>query len=94
MLYATQPSVTGSGGADVCLGGQIQAGVAAFRAHPAAPLRLEIDGVHPDQCEAVLWDLKLATTCIGMQQLFDMVWNAYGLSRSFNYDEQGNWKGR
>lgn len=31
---------------------------------------------------------------IGMQQLFDMVWNAYGLSRSFNYDEQGNWKGR
>ena len=29
-----------------------------------------------------------------MQPLFDMVWNAYGLSRSFNYDEQGNWKGR
>ena len=28
-----------------------------------------------------------------MRPLFDMVWNAFGFSRSFNYDEQGNWSG-
>ncbi len=25
---------------------------------------------------------------------FDMVWNAFGYARSFNYDENGNWVGR
>jgi hypothetical protein len=25
---------------------------------------------------------------------FDMVWNAYGFKRSFNYDENGNWVGQ
>ncbi len=24
----------------------------------------------------------------------DMVWNAYGYQRSFNFDEKGNWTGR
>ena len=38
-----------------------------FRAHPAAPLRDEIDGVHRDQCEAFLSCLKLATTYIGTE---------------------------
>ena len=28
-----------------------------------------------------------------LRPLFDMVWNAFGFSRSFNYDEQGNWSG-
>lgn len=26
-----------------------------------------------------------------LRPIFDMVWNAFGLIRSFNYDEQGNW---
>ena len=26
-----------------------------------------------------------------LRPLFDMVWNAFGFSRSFNYDEQGTW---
>lgn len=26
-----------------------------------------------------------------LRPLFDMVWNAFGYIRSFNYDEQGNW---
>jgi len=46
--------VTGARRADVCVGGQIQTVVAPFRAHPAAPLRDEIDGLHLDQCEAFL----------------------------------------
>ena len=54
--------VTGARRADVCVGGQIQAVAAAFRAHPAAPLRHEIDGVHLDQFEAFLSCLKLATS--------------------------------
>jgi hypothetical protein len=29
-----------------------------------------------------------------MKPLFDMVWNAYGLRSSYNYDDQGNWKDR
>jgi len=28
-----------------------------------------------------------------IQPIFDMVWNAYGLEKSFNYDDQGNWIG-
>ena len=26
-----------------------------------------------------------------MRPLFDMVWNAFGLQQSVNYDEAGNW---
>jgi hypothetical protein len=26
-----------------------------------------------------------------LKPLFDMVWNAFGLARSYNYDEEGNW---
>src|SRR5699024_3395474 len=26
-----------------------------------------------------------------MRPAFDMVWNAFGLERSFNYDENGHW---
>ena len=40
--------VTGARRADVCVGGQIQAVAAPFRAYPAAPLRDEIDGVYLD----------------------------------------------
>ncbi len=29
-----------------------------------------------------------------MRPLFDMVWNAFGYERSFNYDESGHWSGR
>jgi hypothetical protein len=29
-----------------------------------------------------------------MRPLFDMVWNAFGYARSFNYDESGRWSGR
>jgi hypothetical protein len=28
-----------------------------------------------------------------MRPLFDSVWNAFGLARSFNYDDKGNWVG-
>ena len=44
------------------MGGQVQAVTAPVRAHPAAARRDEVDGLHPDQCEAFLHDLKLATT--------------------------------
>jgi hypothetical protein len=46
------------------MGGQIQTVAAPFRAHPAAPLRDEIDGVHLDQCAGVLRCLKLATSSL------------------------------
>ena len=29
-----------------------------------------------------------------LRPVFDMVWNAFGFARSFNYDEQNNWVGR
>jgi hypothetical protein len=29
-----------------------------------------------------------------LRPLFDMIWNACGYERSFNYDEEGNWKPR
>ena len=29
-----------------------------------------------------------------LRPLFDIVWNAFGFSRSFNYDDQGNWIGQ
>lgn len=29
-----------------------------------------------------------------MRPLFDMVWNAFGYERSFNYDQHGRWSGR
>ena len=29
-----------------------------------------------------------------LRPVFDMVWNAFGLIRSFNYDDQNNWVGR
>ncbi|MDH3599414.1 MAG: hypothetical protein OEU26_07200 [Candidatus Tectomicrobia bacterium] len=50
---------TRSSGADVCMGGQIQAVAAPFRIHPAVPLRDEGDGLYTNQFEAVLLDLKL-----------------------------------
>jgi hypothetical protein len=28
-----------------------------------------------------------------LRPLFDMAWNAFGLPRSFNYDDEGNWTG-
>jgi hypothetical protein len=28
------------------------------------------------------------------QPFFDMIWNAYGYKRSFNYDDEGNWVGQ
>jgi hypothetical protein len=31
---------------------------------------------------------------VSMKPLFDMVWNAYGLRGSFNYDDQGKWRER
>ena len=37
----------------------MQAVAAQFRAHPAATLRDEMDGIHLDQCEAFLSCLKL-----------------------------------
>ena len=40
----------------------MQAVAAAFRAHPAAALWDEVDGLHPEQCEAFLWRLQLATS--------------------------------
>ena|SRR5215510_5413086 len=40
----------------------MQAVAAQFRAHPAATLRDEMDGIHLDQCEAFLSCLKLATS--------------------------------
>ena len=54
VVQCSDSCVTGARRADVCVGGQIQAVAAPFRAHPAAPLRDEIDGVHLDQCEAFL----------------------------------------
>jgi hypothetical protein len=27
-----------------------------------------------------------------MRPLFDMIWNASGLERSLNYDDEGNWR--
>ena len=29
-----------------------------------------------------------------LKPVFDMVWNAFGFIRSFNYDDQGRWIGR
>lgn len=29
-----------------------------------------------------------------LRSTFDRVWNAFGLPRSFNFDEQGNWVAR
>lgn len=29
-----------------------------------------------------------------LQPFFDMIWNAYGYERSFNYDDKGNWVGQ
>jgi hypothetical protein len=37
------------------------------------------------------WSVDPAET---MRPLFDMVWNAFGYERSFNYDEDGRWSGR
>lgn len=37
------------------------------------------------------WSVDPAKT---MRPLFDMVWNAFGYERSFNYDEQGCWAPR
>lgn len=34
------------------------------------------------------WSVDAAQT---MRPLFDMVWNAFGYARSFNYDENGRW---
>jgi len=48
--------------ADVCVGGQMQVVTTPFRAHPAAPLRDETDGVHLDQCAAFLSRLQPATS--------------------------------
>ena len=62
VVQCSDPCVTGARRADVCVGGQIQAVAAPFRAHPAAPLRDEIDGLHLDQFEAFLQCLKLATS--------------------------------
>src|SRR5205823_3109087 len=63
-VQCCDPCLTGARRADVCVGGQIQAVAAAFRVHPAAPLRDEIDGLHLDQSEAFLSCLKLATSYI------------------------------
>ena len=54
VVQSSDPCLTGARRADVCVGGQIQAVAAPFRAHPATPLRDEIDGVHVDQFEAFL----------------------------------------
>ena len=48
--------------ADVCVGGQIQAVVAPVRVPSASALWHEADGLHAHQFEAVLRNLKLATT--------------------------------
>jgi hypothetical protein len=37
------------------------------------------------------WSVDSAET---MRPLFDMVWNAFGYERSFNYDESGRWSER
>lgn len=37
------------------------------------------------------WSCDIA---IAMRPLFDMVWNSFGLARSFNYDENGCWADR
>jgi len=34
------------------------------------------------------WHIDVARA---MRPAFDMVWNAFGLKRSFNYDKDGNW---
>ena len=62
VVQCSDSCVTGARRADVCVGGQMQTAAAPFRAHPAAPLRDEIDGIHLDQCEAFLSCLKLATS--------------------------------
>ncbi len=40
----------------------LQAVATPFRAHPAAALWDEVDGLHLDQFTAFLWRLKLATS--------------------------------
>lgn len=30
---------------------------------------------------------------LALKPAFDMVWNAFGVVRSWNYDETGNWVG-
>jgi len=37
------------------------------------------------------WSIESAEA---MRPLFDMVWNAFGYERSFNYDENGHWTER
>jgi transposase len=61
----------------VCVGGQIQAIVATVRAHPAAPLCDEIDGLHSDQCASFLRDLKLATTSTCARRSTALQYSAY-----------------
>ena len=62
VVQPSDPCVTGARRADVCVGGQIQAVVAAFRVPSASALWHEADGLHAHQFEAFLRDLKLATT--------------------------------
>ena len=49
-------------GADLRVGGQIQAVAVALRVQTAAALRDEADGLHVDQSAAFLQCLKLATS--------------------------------
>ena len=63
-------------------------------------LNQDILGVQPIQCQEEV--LKFADIFIEnfnnvdnvprmMQPVFDEVWNAFGMFKSFNYDEDGNW---
>lgn len=43
--------------------------------------------------ETVIDDLETDSLAI-LRPMFDLVWNASGYSRSFNFDDKGNWVGR
>lgn len=62
------------------------------------PMRFMEGPYHVDRDRLILpemviddWSADPATV---MRPAFDMVWNAFGLERSFNYDENGHWNQR
>jgi hypothetical protein len=62
-------------------------GVTKFR-FPEEPYMADRDSLILPEATLEDWTADPATI---MRPAFDMVWNAFGLERSFNYDEAGNW---
>jgi hypothetical protein len=56
--------------------------------------RSETLGRDPALFPETILDDPQSEPATAMRTVFDMVWNAYGFPRSFNYDDEGNWVGR